>query len=311
MSPRSTSESDQARDGDDRREQGIRGAAAHAPGQPRRHPRQSPKYTCAGEHEASRCRLDRRSRRRPSRTSVPRGRIFFTRTTLVAVVRRLVSVAALVALDVAGLAFGSTSLSFCASSTTASGRCSGGFPGTRRRTGCPFLTVITVLVFWGGGLYAPARVAAGAGRSSSSLLLVTVITLAFGLGTGYHLTTFGLYADGVRAVSARRRRCAPSYDVLTRDVCRSPACGGARSSSARATLLELRRALGLGRGGIDYEFLGAIAPRRSSFDLPSLGAVDILPAILDRLHPDELIVSGVDLGDERSSISSSRRIGSA
>jgi exopolysaccharide biosynthesis polyprenyl glycosylphosphotransferase len=32
--------------------------------------------------------------------------------------------------------------------------------------------------------------------------------------------------------------------------------------------------------------------------MPVLGAVSDLPRILDRLHPDELIVSGIDLGDE-------------
>jgi exopolysaccharide biosynthesis polyprenyl glycosylphosphotransferase len=62
--------------------------------------------------------------------------------------------------------------------------------------------------------------------------------------------------------------------------------------------LALRRALGLGRGGIDYEFLGAIVSDDGPIDLPSLGSVSDLPSILDRLHPDELIVSGVDLGDE-------------
>jgi exopolysaccharide biosynthesis polyprenyl glycosylphosphotransferase len=63
-------------------------------------------------------------------------------------------------------------------------------------------------------------------------------------------------------------------------------------------VVELRRALGLGRGGIDYEFLGAVVADGREIEMPVLGAVSDLPRILDRLHPDELIVSGIDLGDE-------------
>ena len=158
----------------------------------------------------------------------------------------------------------STSRSCCASSTTASGPCSGGCRGTAEAEWLPFLVLVTVLVFWRGGLYAPREQRAGAGRIVSSLLLVTVITLAFAVGTGYQHTTFGLYVTafvlsvvvvgGLR--SALRARDARRLAARGRAPAR-----GARSARATGSL-ELRRALGLGRGGIDYEFLGAIVVGR-------------------------------------------------
>ena len=57
----------------------------------------------------------------------------------------------------------SISRSSCASSTTASGRSSGGCRGTRRQKWLPFLVLVTVLVFWRGGLYAPREQRGGAG----------------------------------------------------------------------------------------------------------------------------------------------------
>ena len=62
---------------------------------------------------------------------------------------------------------------------------------------------MTVLVFWRGGLYAQREQRAGAGRVVSSLLLVTVITLAFAVGTGYPHTTFGLYVTAFVLCGAR------------------------------------------------------------------------------------------------------------
>jgi exopolysaccharide biosynthesis polyprenyl glycosylphosphotransferase len=134
----------------------------------------------------------------------------------------------------------------------------------------------------------------------SSLLLVTVITLAFAVGTGYQHTTFGLYVTtfvlSVLIITVLRA----AYELVTRDVWR---LAGVRR---RAVLLgsgerleDLRRALGQGRGGIDYEFLGAVTDDTGEGRaLPVLGGIHELPLVLDRLHPDELIVSGVDVRDK-------------
>ena len=214
-------------------------------------------------------------------------------------VRRLASIASLVAIDVGGIA-GALYLALVLRELYYGERpVLWGLPWKAEAEWLPFLVLVTVLVFWRGGLYAPRESRAGAGRIISSLLLVTVITLAFAVGTGYQHTTFGLYvtAFALSVVVVGGLRAA--YELVTRDVWR---LAGVRrravllGSSDR--LLELRRALGLGRGGIDYEFLGAIVSDDGPIDLPSLGSVRDLPSILDRLHPDELIVSGVDLGDE-------------
>jgi exopolysaccharide biosynthesis polyprenyl glycosylphosphotransferase len=174
-----------------------------------------------------------------------------------------------------------------------------GLPWNAEAEWLPFLALVTVLVFWQAGLYAPREQRAGAGRIVSSLLLVTVITLAFAVGTGYHHTTFGLYVTAFVLTVLVICGLRGAYELVTRDVWR---LAGVRR---RAVLLgpadkivDLRRALGLGRGGIDYEFLGAVSDDDFEPAMPLLGSVSDLPEVLDRLRPDELIVSGVDLRDE-------------
>ena len=60
---------------------------------------------------------------------------------------------------------------------------------TGPREWLPFLIPVTVLVFLQAGLYARPRAARGVGRVVSSLILVALIVLSFGLGTGYDFTT--------------------------------------------------------------------------------------------------------------------------
>jgi exopolysaccharide biosynthesis polyprenyl glycosylphosphotransferase len=163
----------------------------------------------------------------------------------------------------------------------------------------PFLVLVTLLVFWRNGLYAPREQRAGAGRIVSSLLLVTVITLAFAVGTGYQHTTFGLYATtfviGVLLIGVLRS----SYEVVTRDLWRVT---GARRRAILVgegeRLAALQRALGRGRGGIDYEFLGVLSRDPDIEGVPFLGGVPDLARVLRNEHPDELIVSAADLGEE-------------
>jgi exopolysaccharide biosynthesis polyprenyl glycosylphosphotransferase len=230
---------------------------------------------------------------------IRRTRVLPSPIILRSLARRLVSIASLVAIDVGGIA-GALYLALVLRELYYGERpVLWGLPWKAEAEWLPFLVLVTVLVFWRGGLYAPRESRAGAGRIISSLLLVTVITLAFAVGTGYQHTTFGLYVTAFVLSVVVVGGLRASYELVTRDVWR---LAGVRRRAillgSTDRLLELRRALGLGRGGIDYEFLGAIATDDGPSDLPSLGAVDDLPGILDRLHPDELIVSGVDLGDE-------------
>ena len=58
---------------------------------------------------------------------------------------------------------------------------------------------------------------------------------------------------------------------------------------------RLHTSLGPGRGGVEYEFLGAIAPSQAGVDLPRLGGFGDLPAVLEKYDLDELIVTDSDL----------------
>jgi len=215
-----------------------------------------------------------------------------------ALARRLLSIAALVVLDLCGLA-GSIYLALVLRALYYGERpILWGLPWTAEASWLPFLTVVTVLVFWRAGLYAPREQRAGVGRIVSSLLLVTLITLAFALGTGYQHTTFGLYGTAFVLTAIVISLLRSSYEVVTADVWRA---AGARRRAVLVgdgeRLVTLRRALGLGRGGIDYEFVGVLGNDGEAAGLPVLGRVADLRQVLASQPLDELIVSGVDLNE--------------
>ena len=64
-------------------------------------------------------------------------------------------------------------------------------------------------------------------------------------------------------------------------------------------LARLHAGLGPGRGGVEYDFLGAIAPSQPPVDLPFLGNVDEVPRVLEKYDLDELIVTDSDLDAEQ------------
>jgi exopolysaccharide biosynthesis polyprenyl glycosylphosphotransferase len=216
-----------------------------------------------------------------------------------AIVRRLVSIAALMTLDLSGLA-GALYLALVVRELYYGQRpILWGLPWDAEAKWLPFLMLVTVLVFWRGGLYAPREQRAGAGRIVSSLLLVTLITLAFSVGTGYQHTTFGLYITSFVLSVLLIGVLRSSYEVVTGDMLR---VAGARRRAVLVgdaeRLVALRRALGLGRGGIDYEFLGVLSDTGEVDGLPLFGRVADLSRVLRERHPDELIVHGADLSEE-------------
>ncbi len=143
-----------------------------------------------------------------------------TRVQARALARRALSITALVVLDVGGLA-GALYLALVLREVYyGAGPVLWGLAWDAEQKWLPFLTVVTVLVFLRGGLYAAREQRAGVGRVVSSLLLVTVITLAFAVGTGYQHTTFGLYLTafvlGAIVISGLRA----SYEIVTGDLWR-------------------------------------------------------------------------------------------
>jgi exopolysaccharide biosynthesis polyprenyl glycosylphosphotransferase len=215
-----------------------------------------------------------------------------SRNTLIAVGRRLASVAVLITIDLVGLVLGVFVALVFRELYLGQWPPIWGILWDLETTWLPFLTVITVLVFWVGGLYRRRELRAGPGQIVSSLALVAVITLAFGLGTGYHFTTYGLTPTALVLTALFIGILRASYEVLTRDVLR---LAGVRRRAVLVgegpQLAELRRTLGSGRSGIQYEFVGAVAPSGEAGDLRVLGGLDALPRILRERDVHELIVT--------------------
>ena len=162
----------------------------------------------------------------------------------------------------------------------------------------PFLTLVTVLVFSQSHLYEERERRPGFGRVLSSLILVALITLAFAIGTGHRFSTYGLAPTAVIFCAITISLLRSSYELVTGEVLRSL---GARRYALLAgsgeNVAHLHGALGSGRSGIDYEFVGALAPSPEGVSLPVLGDVRSLPAVLDRERVDELIVTDSDFGE--------------
>ncbi|MHB8470293.1 MAG: sugar transferase [Gaiellaceae bacterium] len=216
-----------------------------------------------------------------------------------ALARRASSIVALVTIDLAGLACALYLALVLRELYYGERPILWGLPWDAEARWLPFLALIMVLVFWRGGLYAPREQRAGAGRVVSSLLLVTVIAVAFAVGTGYQHSTFGLYATGFVIAALVIGVLRSSYEVVTGDVWRH---AGVRRRAVLVgegeRLASLHRALGRARGGIDYEFLGALSSNGDAGVLRVLGRVSDLARVLREHHPDELIVSGVDLSED-------------
>jgi exopolysaccharide biosynthesis polyprenyl glycosylphosphotransferase len=215
-----------------------------------------------------------------------------SRRTLLGFVRRLLSITTLAALDVGGLVLGVYVALIIRALYL------GQFPplwGLLWRTESnwlPFLTVIEVLVFWVGGLYRRRELRRGLGQVLKSLTLVALITLAFGLGTGYHFTTYALTPTALVLTAIFVGVLRGSYDVVTRDILR---IAGARRRAVLVgegeRLHSLLQTLGSARSGIDYEFVGAISPREHEDGLPVLGSPDAVSKVLAEREIDELIVA--------------------
>jgi exopolysaccharide biosynthesis polyprenyl glycosylphosphotransferase len=236
----------------------------------------------------------------------------FSRATLLSVGRRLLSVATLIVLDLAGLIFGIYVALVLRELYLGEWPPLWGILWDTESEWLPFLTVITVLVFWIGGLYRRRELRPGIGQVVASLVVVAVITLAFGLGTGYHFTTYGLTPTALVLTALFIGLLRSSYEVLTRDVLRF---AGVRRRAILVgegeALTELRRTLGQGRSGISYEFLGAIAPEGKAGALPVLGELEAVPRILREQDVHELIVTdgGFDERDLLELVEEAHRFG--
>jgi exopolysaccharide biosynthesis polyprenyl glycosylphosphotransferase len=213
--------------------------------------------------------------------------------------RRLASVSALVTLDLAGLTLGLYGAFTLRELIRGNTPILWGVLWDAEANFLPFLALITVLVFWQGGLYAPREFRTGFGRLVSSLVVVAALTIAFGLGTGYHFSTFGIFPTALVLTASLVALFRASYDSVTGWLLRA---SGVRRRAVLVGegehLAHLHRALGSGRGGIDYEFVGAVASRPDGIPLRHLGGLRALPRILEEFDVDELIVTDSDLTEQ-------------
>jgi len=221
-----------------------------------------------------------------------------TRTQLVVAARRLASVTALVCIDLSGLVLGLYAALVARELYYGREPILWGVLWRVETDWLPFLTLVTVLVFSQARLYDERERRPGFGRVLSSLLLVALITLAFAIGTGHRFETYGLAPTAVVLCAITIAILRGSYDFVTGELLRLL---GARRYALLAgsgeNVAHLHGALGSGRSGIDYEFVGAVAPSADGVGLPVLGDVGDLPAVLASQRVDELIVTDSDFGE--------------
>ena len=225
---------------------------------------------------------------------------FFTRLPLGALVRRLGSIAALLTIDVCGLALGLYLALVLRWLYYEHELPLWGVPWDAVEEWLPFLSLITILVFWQGGLYAERERRAGVGRVVSSLVLVAVVTLVFALGVDHEFGTYGLAPTAVVTCAAIIGVLRASYERITKDLLHGL---GVRRRAVLvgdgANVEHLLKTLGEARGGIDYAFVGAIAPAQNGIPLPRLGSLGDLSDVLSHQRVDELIVNGGDVTDDQ------------
>jgi exopolysaccharide biosynthesis polyprenyl glycosylphosphotransferase len=204
----------------------------------------------------------------------------------VAFARRAVSVAALIVLDISGVTLGVYAALTLREIYYGHTPPLWGVLWRYEGDWLPFLALVTVLVFWQGGLYGPRDRRPGVGRIIGSVGLVTVVTVAFGLGTGVlNFSTYGFFPTAFVITALLIALLRESYELATGDLLR--AFGVKRRTvlvGAPETLLRLRAALGSRRSGIEYEFVGQVA-------------LDELPSVLDDGAVDEVIVADSDVGE--------------
>ncbi|HLF68590.1 MAG TPA: sugar transferase [Gaiellaceae bacterium] len=216
----------------------------------------------------------------------------FSRGPILTVVRRTLSIAALIVLDVVGLALGIYLALVVRQFVLGEGDVFWGLlwsegPAEWLKWAAP----ITVLVFAQARLYRERKRRPGSGRIVASLIVVALIVLAFGIGTDYDFTTSGLIPTSVVMASLTIGLLRAAYESASLEAMRAV---GIRRRVVLVgegeTLVRLRRALAASRSGIRYELVGAIA-HESVPGLRLLGSRDDLPAVLDEVRPDEVVLA--------------------
>ena len=229
---------------------------------------------------------------------IRRSRVYvLSRGPLVGLLRRLVSVAALVVADVLGLALGVYLALVLRSFVYGDTIYWSLLWDTGPKEWLPFLAPVTVLVFLQAGLYASRERRAGSGRVLAALVLVALIVLAFGLGTDYDFTTTGLIPTAVATSALSIGLLRAAYDSISLELMRY---AGVRRRLLLVgdgdTLGHLERQLQATRGGIAMEIVGTFTGQPG----PTArgGELDRLATMLERERPDELVLAEADFDED-------------
>jgi exopolysaccharide biosynthesis polyprenyl glycosylphosphotransferase len=218
-------------------------------------------------------------------------------TRLTSLLRRMLSVAMLASIDIAGLGAGLYG-ALVVRELYYGRSLDWGYLWRSATDWLPFLILITLLVFAHGDLYAERERRPGVGRIVSSLLLVALVTLAFGLGTGHRFSTYGFAPTALVLTAALISLLRATYDGITGNLLRR--LGVRRRAllvGAGEHLSHLHETLGRARSGIEYEFVGALASKPDGLSLPILGDLKALPRVLGTHQVDELILADSDFSE--------------
>jgi exopolysaccharide biosynthesis polyprenyl glycosylphosphotransferase len=223
----------------------------------------------------------------------------FSRGPIQNAVRRALSIALLVALDVVGLALGIYLALVLRELVRGEGEILWGLLWSDGvAEWLKFAAPITVLVFAQAGLYREREHRPGPGRILASLIVVALIVLAFGLGTGYEFSTSGLIPTSVAVSALTIGLLRAAYESAALELMR--AIGIRRRVvlvGEGESVAHLRAALAASRSGLAYEFVGVVARGRVP-GLRLLGPPESLGTVLDDVRPDEVILAEAAL-DER------------
>ena len=229
----------------------------------------------------------------PTGRDVRASRVYLlSRGPILGLVRRALSVLALVALDVAGLALGIYLALVTRELVRGEGDILWGLLWSEGPAEwLKFAAPITVLVFAQAGLYRQRELRPGSGRILASLIVVALIVLAFGIGTGYDFATSGLIPTSVFVSALAIGLLRASYESVSLEVMRA---AGIRRRVVLVgegkPLAELRNTLAAAQGGLAYEFVGVVA-QDGIPGLRLLGSRKDLSSVLEKVRPDEVILS--------------------
>lgn len=223
----------------------------------------------------------------PARDIRARRPYLLTRRLVASGVRRALCVLALVTIDVAGVATAVYGALVAKELYRGTDPILWGVLWQSLEGWLPFLSFVTVLVFWRGSLYGVRERRAGFAQVLASLAVVVVVTLAFAIAVGHQFTTYSTFVVAFVLASAAVGLLRWSYEGLTGETLR--ALGARRRAiliGSGTRLASLRRALEPPDGSIRYDVVET---------LDDLGA--LRQAVVAH-RPDELLLDGRGLDDE-------------